>query len=230
MKRILSTLSGLAIAAFVAATPAQAIVIDSFDQDQGPIIINDGSASATSGTDLVTMGTDLSNAMRTLSLSSVSGTSSFATASLGVSAADSALIFNNGTNVKSIADVLWTFDTEDFSGEAAVRIDVISADLNDGELSITVGDGVNSETSMTQTISNVVPGTYFIAFDFATLTNLGALSSFSLTIDASKIADLDLKIDLVDTVPLPEPAVLGLMGLGLAGIGFTVAARRRKAA
>ena len=69
-----------------------------------------------------------------------------------------------------------------------------------------------------------------LSFDASALNN-GGDDEIRLQIDG--LAGLDYRLDILganfpdQNVPVPAPAVLGLFGLGLAGLGF---ARRRKAA
>lgn len=217
-----NTLYGVcAAAAMLFAAPAHAILIDNFDSgDDSVSTIGADSTTATNPGDAI-------GNQRRIGLSAGGGGSvidvSGGTLTLGSATAPTTGFVG--------WDSLGGVDLTDGGSSIGILTEILNIDVGDVSLGFSV-TGTTAGDSASLTLNNLPVGLAF--FDFALFTGTNPLAalqsadSILLTIVGSTNTS-DLEIDFVDTRDVPEPGALGLMGLGLAGLGFAVRRRRANA-
>ena len=212
----LAVLAAGAMLAF-GSTAANALLVDGFGDDQGPVTAEglSGGASIPSIADTISLtDTELTNATRTLSTLLLQSNSALAQVSMFVDS--SILSYAQTPNTQGNGTVSYAFDPVSMTGLDLV-ITVLFSDRG-GSLDVTLSDVSNSST---QTI--VLPEV-FTSQDFVLSlasfggVNLAAVTGLDVLIEGQFTSALDLQIDLVEAVPTPLP--LGLIGIGLGAMSF----------
>lgn len=210
------------VSAMGAASQAQAsLLIDDFTMYQ-TVVDTSATAGSTSSVVNPLTGTDLVNANRTIvALATLDGAG---TAKEEVIIDGGILDVANSTSSLGTVHLEYNFNAANFSnGASAILLKAIGLDLTASGLQIKFG--VNNGAAFTgyQTFTSASEFTQsFAAFsgnaDFSNVTNL--------TLDFQGRTGWDGQFQLLTTNSVPEPATLGLIGLGLAAIGY----RKRKQA
>jgi hypothetical protein len=225
--QVKSMVAGVMLVGAMAATSQAhaSLLIDDFTMDQS-VTDTTATVGATSSTVNPLTGTDLINAERTITaLSELAPGSAINPASKEeVTIGFGILEANNTTNSIGAVHLNYNFNSTDFSaGATAILLKVLSADLtalDNIQLKLSVNNG--SAFTAYQTLNTANFSQSFASFsgstDFTHVTNL------SLDFIGNK--GWDGQFQLLTTNQIPEPATLGLIGLGLAGIGY----RKRKQA
>ncbi|MBK1695454.1 hypothetical protein CKO09_12000 [Chromatium weissei] len=225
----LSTLSLLAAGglAFSLQASSAALMIDDFaDPVTGIKSFNNTAQSISS---IVTTGTDISGLNRTLTATANSGgDGSFS--GTAIVAGGGLLKISNDSGVTGTASATYNFADFDLTGGGtltALLLNVTAIDLST-QVQISLGDGVNTDTSGYQSFTG--PGTFFNLLSDFSAGGVDVTSANYLRLDFKGAMDWDGQFSFIATnepPTIPEPATLGLFGIGL--LGFA-ASRRRKVA
>ncbi|MBK1640936.1 hypothetical protein CKO12_03395 [Chromatium okenii] len=224
----LSTLGLLAAGglAFSLQASSAALMIDDF-LDPGSYVKSFSSTMATTGAINLVNGTDLTGATRELQATSLTGGVSSA---LGTSifAGEGFLSISNDTGVTGTASAIYNFSDTDLTGGGiltALLLDVESIDLST-QVKISLGDGTNTSVSDYQSFDG--PGTFFNLLSGFGGVDVASANYIRLDFKGATAWDGRFTFLATNEPPtIPEPATLGLFGIGL--LGFA-ASRFRKAA
>lgn len=213
----------IVLSMLLSAAPAGATLLFGFGNDQGPIKDLAGGGSTSDGPVAIT-DTDLSNVMRTITVTTISSTAPLVNGT-EIAVSGGVLNYAQAPNVFGTGMVEWTFDPAVFSN-MLLSIVLIFSDLGGG-LDFTLYDGTGSDTFHIVLPAVTMPTNFLInlntEFAGVDLTNIVGASLF---IDGSTTKALDVQIDFIESTSLlPEASTLGLLGLSL--IGFGLATRRR---
>jgi hypothetical protein len=225
----LSTLGLLAAGGLAFSLQAQsaALMIDDF---LAPIM---GIKSATNGLTMttaataITSGTDITGITRTLQATAISGADGGFNGTQ-ISAGSGLLKVSNDSGVNGTASAIYNFTDFDLTGGGALTallLKVTTIDLNT-QVQISLGDGTTTAVSGYQSFDG--PGTFFNLL--ASFSGVDETSANYLRLDFKGVVNWDGEFSFIATnqpPTIPEPATLGLFGIGL--LGFA-ASRRRKAA
>lgn len=227
LKRTLLPLGVAVAGTFIAAAPAHAFLIDGFGDDQASIQADGPSGNnpvtVTSSSEPIT-DTDFDNALRTLMVERTGGGGN-----VDMRVDEDKLFYSQGSGTFGRGMVDWTdFAPVAFSGNAHVLVSVLEADLAAGGLEITLGSSsAGLEESIVAALPQVTfgddPETVSLSLAGFSPALLASVDYAQLEIDGRSVSSLDVTIDYVE---IPAPGVLGLLGLGLAGLAFTVRRRR----
>lgn len=237
--RILKTLAVTGIA--LAAMPAQALIIDNFDT--GPqFVVSTFLPGPTTIGGLV--GTDTIGGSRTVEIYDPTGAikAECATAPGATTLSVGSGTLAHGQNSVSggCSRVTWDaggtglggVDLTDGGTDNGLMVDVVAFDT--GIMSATIEFIDTSAGSGTLELSGVVGvGSNFLAFvDIVGAVDLTMIDSIILTIVADASTDAELEIvgttffEEPDPMDMPEPSIIGLLGIAAVGLGY--AARRRR--
>lgn len=212
------TLAIALVGSLALTSPAHAFLLDGFGDDQGSVTAD---GSSTDGP-MTISDTDFENAERTLTVERESGSND-----VEMRVGDGQLQYSQGTQTFGEGTVDWeSFTPVSFGSTANMLISIIEADNALGGVTLTLRSG-GSEESVTADLPQVTfgsgPETLLVSLGGFSESLLASVDSASLMIDGREVSSLDASIDFIE---VPAPGVLGLLGIGLAGIAF-VARRRR---
>lgn len=219
IRKMLATLS-LAAFATVGTAPA-AILIDSFDTDQGPLTVNTGTVSISD----TVAGAGILGGERDLmitydggpfdSVARVAG--GFLSISNDIGNSSTTMVTWDGVGAAGLGGV-------DLTGMGAfgIAVEVILSDLG-GTLDLTLTDTVaGSDTAQIILPAVAAPTTF--NFLFAGFAGVDLTSIDSIKLQITGPGALDVGIDFIETA-VPEPTSMILLGTALLGLGI----RRRYA-
>ena len=216
-KQIKSIAAGvMLVGAMGAASQAQAtLLIDDFTMVQNVTDVG-GDAAATSSTVAPLSGTQLLNASRTVSALATGDEFEQEDVKIG----GSFLRINNSVLSSGTAFLDYSFDTTDFTTSgSAILLKVIAIDLG-----VSVNFSINNGAASSGFQSFAGTGDFFKNYlDFAGDTSqFRSVNNIRLDFQGAPAWDGRFQL-LTSGGPLnqvPEPATLGLIGLGLAGLGY----------
>jgi len=213
------TLSIALAAGLVLTAPAHAFLFDGFGDDQGPAI-DDDSSMATNDTvgPMAITDTDLVNATREIEANLTSDDGGLTTQLIAGIAGDR--FEHDQTDGESgYSEVRWFFDPTSFNDPLNLLVNIRSNDEG-GVVDFTLADGSGGSQTVTEVLADGFTGGQMFTFNFAGV-DMNDIQSGTLRVTGNNSLDMSLEF-----IEVPAPGVLGLLGLGLAGLAF-VARRRR---
>lgn len=216
-------LLGTALAgSLVLTAPAHAFLFDGFGDDQGPVADETADATGESTGSMPITDTDLTNAQRTITafLDSTDGTGSRNQVTAGTGGGVYDHSQTDGETGHS--EILWSFDSQSLDDPITLVVDVRSIDLT-ASLEFTLEDG--SGNTSTDTVAVTGTGSQLFSFSSFDGIDMTDVTGASLLVDGSGTPSLDMSLNFIE---VPAPGVLGLLGIGLAALGFSVRRRRQE--
>lgn len=214
------TLAIALLGSLALTTPAQALLLDGFGDDQGPVVDDTVDATGESDGPISVTDTDFSNVTRTITAfldgSDGVGSSNQIEAGTGGGVYDHSQ--TDGETGHSLID--WAFDSTTLNDPITIIANVRSIDLT-ASLEFTLEDG--SGATATETVAVSSPGNQLYQFGSFDGLDMTDITGASLLVDGSGTTSLDMSLDFVE---VPAPGILGLLGIGLAGLA--VFSRRRR--
>ncbi|MEK6767084.1 MAG: PEP-CTERM sorting domain-containing protein [Planctomycetota bacterium] len=231
---VLVFVMALAVSVLTITESARAITIDSFDTTSQSISANSSSTFPVSNT---VAASEAIGGFRTLEILGVAGPSN---AILEVITGGPGLLaLSNAFGTSSTARVTWDANGVglgglDLTGSGAfdsIGLDLISIDQGNVSLTVSIFEtAVAGGSFASLLLPSAVIGQN--VFEFDTFTNFFDVS-FNLvnkiTLDIVAGTASDLAVDFFETLEnpvIPEPATVGLLGIGLAGLGSVYLRRK----
>ena len=222
MKRLFTGI--VLLAGSLAIMPAHAFLLDGFGDAQDGILDNQDDGTAVTSGDINVSDTDFTSVKRTLTVERTGGAATEGSDDVGtVSAAVAGgwYQYSQDTQTRGTGAVDWTFGPEMFGSPINLLLSVIEADRPGAEvkLELTNADGTFSDSMVLPEVNSAQDFLFTVSgFDTSK-----PFTSARLSVNGETISALDVTVDFIE---IPAPGVLGLLGIGLAGLAF--AARRKR--
>jgi len=213
------TLSIALAAGLVLTAPAHAFLFDGFGDDQGPAEdTNPGMGVSDMVGPMAITDTDLVNATREIE-ANLTGDDGGSSVELTAGVGGNRYEHNQTDGEFGYSEIRWFFDSTSFNDPLNLLVDIRSNDTG-GMVDFTLADGSGGDQTVTEMLAPGFTGGQMFTFDF-TGVDMTDIQAGTLRITGNNSLDMSLEF-----IEVPAPGVLGLLGLGLAGLAF-VARRRR---
>lgn len=207
---------------------SEAALIDGFGDDQGPI--SDNTIGGIPNTSFIAVtDTDLSNNVRRLRVDRTGGAAG-SEGEITVEVAGGSYNHSQDQRVSGRSAAEWSFDPVDLSSVVNLLVDVLFADRAGAFIEFGLRDGGGTTVSQVIPINPTETGyTLLVPLAGFGAVDLSDVVAARMIVDGSAVQALDVAIDLIEA-PIPAPATLGLLGLGLLGMAGMRKGRSRTAA
>jgi len=227
----------LAFSFLITIESAKAITIDTFDVTSNSITANSGSSFPVSSSTVAA--SEAIGGSRKLEILSVTGPSN-ATLEV-ITGGQGLLALSNSFGTSSTARVTWDafggglggVDLTESGSSDSIGLDLVAIDQGNVSLTVTIFETSGAGGAFASLLlPSAVVGQN--VFEFNTFTNFANVS-FDLvdkiTLDITAGVASDLGVDFFETLEappvIPEPATVGLLGIGLVGLGGMYLRRRK---